>query len=100
MVTVVGTLVQIVARPVIAAFSGGPDSPWWLVSALGAATLAVSLWVIDEHGVGLGLRGTPFAGTPMSAATSTTPVKATGPPVATWRRSAAGSAGSASWPAP
>jgi hypothetical protein len=55
-VTVVGTLVQIVVWLVIAAFSGGPDSPWWLISAVGAATLAVSLWVVDEHGVGLGLR--------------------------------------------
>jgi hypothetical protein len=56
-VTVVGTLVQIVVWLMIAAFSGGPDSPWWLISAVGSATLAVSLWVVDEHGVGLGLRG-------------------------------------------
>jgi hypothetical protein len=51
-VTVVGTLIQIVVWLLIAVFSGALDSPWWLFTAAGGAVAAMSLWVIDEHGFG------------------------------------------------
>jgi hypothetical protein len=49
--TVVGTLIQIVIWLLLAVFSGSPDTPWWLYYAAGGAAVIGSLWIVDEFGL-------------------------------------------------
>ena len=49
--TVVGSLVQIVVWLLVAVFSRDLDMPWWLYYTAGGATAVVSLWIVDEFGI-------------------------------------------------
>jgi hypothetical protein len=49
--TVVGTLVQIVVWLLVAVFSRDLDTPWWLYYAAGGAAAIGSLWIVDEFGL-------------------------------------------------
>jgi len=49
--TVVGTLIQIVVWLLVAVFSRDLDTPWWLFYAAGGAAIVASLWIVDEFGL-------------------------------------------------
>jgi hypothetical protein len=48
---VIGTLVQIVVWLLISVFNQHLDNPWWLISTVGLAVIAVCLWIVDESGI-------------------------------------------------
>jgi hypothetical protein len=49
--TVVGTLIQIVVWLLVAVFSHHLDTPWWVFYAAGGAAAVTCLWIVDESGV-------------------------------------------------
>jgi len=50
-VTVVGSLIQIVIWLLISVFSRHLDTPWWLFYTVGGAVVAGCLWIVDESGI-------------------------------------------------
>ena len=50
-VTVVGSLIQIVTWLLISVFSRHLDTPWWLFYTVGGAVVAGCLWIVDESGI-------------------------------------------------
>jgi hypothetical protein len=49
--TVVGTLIQIVVWLLVAVFSRHLDTPWWVFYAVGGAAAITCLWIVDESGM-------------------------------------------------
>jgi hypothetical protein len=49
--TVVGSLVQIVVWLLISVATRHLDSPWWLFTTAGGAVVATSLWIVDASGI-------------------------------------------------